>query len=138
MTRRASVHTHPSPIKTFPTASREPAIAKSRLPAAIARQRIPPVPNHITMQISPSLADFMEKLEEGPRGPDDALVIIQQCAQQSAPLLDLQQMQLTDEDLQLLAPKMASLSSHVTTLNLFMNQYVLTFKTTPSSFSSYS
>lgn len=75
------------------------------------------------MQVSPSLAEFMERLDEGPRGSGDAIAAITKCADESGRLLDLQQMNLTNEDLELIAPKLAAISSHVKELNLFMNEY---------------
>lgn len=76
------------------------------------------------MQTSPSLADFMARLDEGPRGANDALAAIDKCAADQSPLLDLQQMELTDEDLQLVTPRFSAISSHVKELNLFMNECV--------------
>lgn len=64
----------------------------------------------------------MSRLEEGPQGLDDANAIIDKCARDSAHVLDLQQMHLTDEDLQEISPRFDSLASHVTTINLFMNE----------------
>lgn len=76
------------------------------------------------MQVSPSLAEFMARLNEGPAGAEDALAAIEKCAANSQTVLDLQQMHLTDEDLERIAPKFEALASHVTTLNLFMNECV--------------
>lgn len=76
------------------------------------------------MQVSPSLAEFLERLEEGPRGSSDAIAAIDKCAAESSTVLDLQQMCLTDEDLELVAPRLEKVASHVTELNLFMNEYV--------------
>lgn len=66
----------------------------------------------------------MERLNEGPAGIDDALAAVEKCAADSGTVLDLQQMTLTDEDLQLISTKFDSLAAHVTKLNLFMNEYV--------------
>lgn len=79
------------------------------------------------MQVSASLAEFMSQLEEGPQGADDALAIISQCASEKSAVLDLQQLTLTDEDFEVIAPKLATVASHVKTLNLFMNEYVNPF-----------
>lgn len=76
------------------------------------------------MHFSPSLADFMERLNGGPAGFDDALAAVEKCASVSGTVLDLQQMSLTDEDLQLISAKFDAIAAHVTKLNLFMNEYV--------------
>lgn len=91
------------------------------------------------MQASPSLAEFLARLDEGPRGADEALAAIDKCAAGASPLLDLQQMELTDKDLQLIAPKLSALSPHVKELNLFMNECVSPYVVTdrlPRLFSS--
>ncbi|CAN8063434.1 unnamed protein product [Agarophyton chilense] len=74
------------------------------------------------MQVSPSLAEFMSKLEQGPHGVDDALAEIDQCASKSASTLDLQQMYLTDEDMKVLSKEFERVAHHVTSLNIFMNE----------------
>lgn len=76
------------------------------------------------MHASSSLAEFMSKLDQGPRGVEDACIAVDQCASESSSILDLQQMMLTDEDLKVIAPKFQTVAKHVTTLNLFMNEYV--------------
>lgn len=76
------------------------------------------------MHASSSLAEFMSKLEQGPQGVEDACVAVDRCASESSPILDLQQMMLTDEDLNVVASKFQTVAEHVTTLNLFMNEYV--------------
>lgn len=83
------------------------------------------------MQVSPSLAEFTARLNEGPAGAQDALAAIEKCASNSEAVLDLQQMGLTDEDLERIAPEFEALASHVKTLNLFMNECV----SAPSSLS---
>lgn len=74
------------------------------------------------MQLSPSLADFMNKLELGPQGVEDALATIQECASTQSKTLDLQQMGLTDADLKSVSSALSHVSTHVTKLNLFMNE----------------
>lgn len=74
------------------------------------------------MQMSASLADFMAHVTDGPRGAEDALAIIDQCAKSKSSVLDLQQMGLTDEDLERIIPNLSAVASFVTTLNLFMNE----------------
>lgn len=74
------------------------------------------------MQMSLSLADFMSQLDDGPRGAEDAMTAIAECARNSDSVLDLQQMSLTDEDLKTILPRFEQVASHVTTLNLFMNE----------------
>lgn len=76
------------------------------------------------MQVSASLAEFMQKLDEGPRGVEDAIAAIEECQRVQGSILDLQQMMLTDEDMQQLASKFGSIAAHVKTLNLFMNEFV--------------
>lgn len=76
------------------------------------------------MQVSPILADFMDRLNEGPSGVDDALAAVDKCASNEDAVLDLQQMCLTDEDLQKIATKFDVIAPHVTHLNLFMNEFV--------------
>lgn len=74
------------------------------------------------MQMSESLADFMAYVAQGPRGSEDAIAIIDQCRSSASDTLDLQQMHLTDADLEHVIPSLSSVASHVTTLNLFMNE----------------
>lgn len=74
------------------------------------------------MHMSPSLAEFMTKLKQGPHGVEDALIAIDKCASSSSHVLDLQQMSLTDADLAQILPTLSSVADHVTTLNLFMNE----------------
>lgn len=74
------------------------------------------------MQMSESLADFMDYVAQGPRGFEDAIAIIDQCSKSTSDTLDLQQMHLTDADLKRIVPSLSSVASHVTTLNLFMNE----------------
>lgn len=74
------------------------------------------------MQVSPSLAELMARLDDGPRGIDDALAVVERCAASSAPTLDLQQMDLTDDDLAHIANKLPALAPHLKELNLFMNE----------------
>lgn len=74
------------------------------------------------MQASGSLAEAMASLDEGPHGAPDAIAKIEQCALEKNELLDLQQMELTDDDLHEVLPILATVASHVKELNLFMNE----------------
>lgn len=74
------------------------------------------------MQISPSLAELMSGLNDGPRGIQDAFAEIEKCSAEKSSLLDLQQMGLTNEDLAEISPKLSDLAPHVRELNLFLNE----------------
>ncbi len=78
--------------------------------------------DQFTMQVSRSLADFMDRLDAGPRGAADALERIEECSEAKSSLLDLQQMKISDNDLQTIMPSLGKLADHVTELNLFMNE----------------
>lgn len=80
------------------------------------------------MTLSDTLADFMQRLDAGPRGCDDAIAAIEKCAVESSTVLDLQQMYLTDKDLERLISHLPKVASHVTELNLFLNEYVTSFR----------
>lgn len=70
----------------------------------------------------PTLADLMAKLDNGPKGLEDAITVIDQCAASKSAILDLQQMHLTDSDFAQLSSHLSSVASHVTSLNIFMNE----------------
>lgn len=55
-------------------------------------------------------------------GVQGATAAIDACAAQRSDLLDLQQLRLTNEQLDELAPKLREVASHVTKLNLFLNE----------------
>lgn len=74
------------------------------------------------MEDALSLNEFLNNVDRGPSGLDDAILLIQQCAASKSTVLDLQQMGLTDSDLQQLAPHFPTIAAHVTSLNLFMNE----------------
>jgi Leucine-rich repeat (LRR) protein len=77
------------------------------------------------MQPTASLADFIERVNSGPSGLDDALTLISKAASNKSATLDLQQMSLTDEDFQALLPNLCALSSHLVTLNIFLNELTI-------------
>lgn len=73
------------------------------------------------MQMSTSLADFTTRLEAGPSGLHDARRAVEAVSIGKNDVLDLSQMSLSDEDLDALLPRLPPLGSHVTSLNLFLN-----------------
>lgn len=77
----------------------------------------------IAMQVSQSLADFLSSLDAGPRGVTDALNAVQKCSTDLSDELDLQQMCLTNDDIEIILPHFQTVAVHVKKLNLFMNEY---------------
>lgn len=73
------------------------------------------------MQASASLADFTVRLESGPSGLEDAKAAVAAAADAQSARLDLSQLSLCDSDMSALLPLLPPLASHVTELDLFLN-----------------
>lgn len=72
--------------------------------------------------VSASLADFLEQVDAGPKGLEDAQEAIRTVTQSQSSTLDLQQMGLNDEDLSTLVPEIIKLAPQLKSLNLFLNE----------------
>lgn len=69
------------------------------------------------------MQSLVDNLLSGPCGVEPAAAAIERCAAEKSATLDLQQLRLTNQDIDALAPKLQAVASHVTTLNLFLNEY---------------